>query len=81
MKFETSLLEGCALITLEEFHDSRGSFTKIYNEAIFKEYGINTVFKEQFFKDKDAIKYQVVMLDMFIDNTYFMCNIQHISKR
>ena len=49
MKFETSLLEGCALITLEEFHDSRGSFTKIYNEAIFKEYGINTVFKEQFF--------------------------------
>ena len=49
MKFESSPLEGCALITLDEFQDNRGSFTKIFQETTYTDQGIDTIFREQFF--------------------------------
>ena len=49
MKFESTLVEGCTLVTLESFPDSRGSFTKIFNESLYKKHSIDMDFKEQFY--------------------------------
>ena len=49
MKFESTLVEGCTLVTLDSFPDSRGSFTKIFNETMYKKHGIDMHCKEQFF--------------------------------
>ena len=46
------------LIPFPYFNDNRGVFTKIYNENVFKEYGINVSFKESFISisHKDVIR-------------------------
>ncbi len=49
MKFESTLVEGCTLVTLDSFPDSRGSFTKIFNESMYKKHGIDMHCKEQFY--------------------------------
>lgn len=49
MIFEPTALEGCFKIIPKTFQDSRGSFTKIYNDEIFKAQGINCSFKEQYY--------------------------------
>jgi dTDP-4-dehydrorhamnose 3,5-epimerase/CDP-3, 6-dideoxy-D-glycero-D-glycero-4-hexulose-5-epimerase len=49
MKFDSSPVAGCTLVTLDTFPDSRGSFTKIFNETMYKKHGIDMNCKEQFF--------------------------------
>ncbi|MBC8201034.1 MAG: dTDP-4-dehydrorhamnose 3,5-epimerase family protein [Planctomycetes bacterium] len=49
MKYESTLVEGCTLVTLDLFPDNRGSFTKIFNESMYKEHGIDMQCKEQFY--------------------------------
>lgn len=48
MKFESTNIHGCYLISNEEKFDTRGSFTKLFNESQFKAHDIQFVFKEQF---------------------------------
>ena len=49
MKYNHTKLNGCYVIDTDIHYDSRGSFTKCYNEKEFLKNGINYAFKEQFF--------------------------------
>ena len=53
MIFTELSLEGCFLIDPECFHDSRGSFTKIFNDPLFREHGIEFTSLEQFYTRSD----------------------------
>ena len=49
MKYNHTKFNGCYVIDTDIHYDSRGSFTKYYNEKEFLKNGINYAFKEQFF--------------------------------
>lgn len=49
MKFTESKINGCFIIDPRVIKDSRGSFTKVFNDSLFKKNGINTEFKESFY--------------------------------
>lgn len=47
MKIKSLPLEGACLITLAPHHDQRGYFMRIYDEAIFREYGLQTTWVQE----------------------------------
>jgi len=49
VKYNHTKFNGCYVIDTDVHYDSRGSFTKCYNEKEFLKNGINYAFKEQFF--------------------------------
>ena len=46
--FEELKLPGCYIVTPKVLNDSRGSFTKIYNNEIFSLLGLDNVWQEQY---------------------------------
>ena len=58
MKFLESKIKGCYIIRCNIYNDERGSFSKIYNQSVFKENGIDINFNESFFSisKKDCIR-------------------------
>lgn len=58
MQFEALPLEGAFLIHFKNFMDERGAFCKTFNDAIFKEQGIDFELKESYFSlsQKDVVR-------------------------
>jgi dTDP-4-dehydrorhamnose 3,5-epimerase len=58
MKVTPTKIEGVYVIETDAFLDDRGVFVKTFHEQTFKEYGMNTHFKESFYSvsKKDVIR-------------------------
>lgn len=46
---QKSKLEGCLKLIPKTFMDQRGQFTKVFHESTFKQLGLETEFKEEYF--------------------------------
>ncbi len=44
-----SKIPGCFELMPEIFRDERGSFVKVFNESVYKEYGLETHFTEEYY--------------------------------
>lgn len=48
-EIQKSKLEGCLKLIPKTFVDQRGQFTKVFHEKTFKDLGLETAFKEEYF--------------------------------
>jgi dTDP-4-dehydrorhamnose 3,5-epimerase len=49
MDIKPTHIEGCFEISPKVFRDHRGEFIKVFNQDIFREHGLETHFKEEFY--------------------------------